>query len=568
MVEEPASNPIHPWLKSYPKQIPWDMDVPGGAVQSLLDNTAAKYPDRPCINFLGKKYTYAEILDLSNRVAYGLQQLGVKKDTKVGIFMPNAPFFIIFYYGILKAGGVVVNYNPLYAEREIVWQVNDSETEIMVTLDLQALFPKLQTVMAQSCLKKIIVCPLAVALPFPKNLLFPVFKSSEIAKIDWDQNIISYNHLIDNKGSYQSLERDTYTDTALLQYTGGTTGISKGAMLTHNNVYGNTYQAAKWFGGSDTKPERVLAALPLFHVFAMTAVMNLSIKVGAEIIMMFPRFNALDAMKMIERYKITFFPAVPTIYNMINNHAAVHKYDLKSLRACLSGGAPLPAEVRYRFEELTKCYLVEGYGLSETSPAVVVNPLGGINKENSIGLPFPSTFIKIMSLTDPTQEMPLGEKGEVCVKGPQVMKGYWKRPDETQRVMQNGFFYTGDVGYMDEDGYVFLVDRIKDLIICNGYNIYPRHVEEAIYMHPAVEEVTVIGIPDAHKGEIPKAFIKLKERFEITPEDIKIFLRDKISPLEIPRQIEFRDALPKTMIGKLSKKELVEEEKNKEKPKL
>jgi long-chain acyl-CoA synthetase len=551
------------WLKNYPEGIAWDTDIPAVEVHKMLDVAAERFPDRPCIDFLGKKYSYAEVLKLSNHVAYGLQQLGVKKDTKVGIFMPNAPFFVIFYYGILKAGGVVVNYNPLYAEREVAWQINNSETEVMVTLDLQALYPKVHSMLGQSTLKKIIVCPLAQALPFPKNYLFPLLKSKEIAKVTWNEQVISYDNLINNQGDYRPIRCNPKEDIALLQYTGGTTGIPKGAMLTHANVYGNAYQAAMWFKGTQEGQERILAALPLFHVFAMTAVMNLAVKTAAEIVMMFPRFNVLDAMKMIQSHKITFFPAVPTIYNLINHHPDVKKYKLSSLKMCLSGGAPLPIEIRRRFEELTGCYLVEGYGLSETSPAIVVNPVGEINKDSSIGIPFPATTIKIMSLEDPSIEVAQGQKGEVCVQGPQVMKGYWKRPDETERVMQGGYFHTGDVGYMDEEGYVFLVDRIKDLIICNGYNVYPRNIEEAFYMHPAVEEVTVIGIPDPQKGEAPKAFVKLKDGMHASADTIIAFLQDKLSPIEMPKQIEFREALPKTMIGKLSKKELVEEEKNK-----
>jgi long-chain acyl-CoA synthetase len=555
----------YPWLKSYPMGLSWAIDIPAAEVYQMLDRAAARFPHRPCVYFLGKRYSYAEVRDLSNRVACGLQQLGVKQGTKVGIFMPNAPFFVIFYYGILKAGGIVVNYSPLYVEKEVAQQINDSETEIMVTLDLQALYPKVEGMLGRSSLKKIIVCPVAQALPFPKNWLFPFLKAKEIAKITWNDHIIAYTQLIENNGGYTPVQCSPVDDVALLQYTGGTTGVPKGAMLTHSNIYGNAYQAALWFQEIEIEEggERVLAALPLFHVFAMTVVMNLAITIAAEIVMMFPRFHVQEAMKMIETHRITFFPAVPTIYNMINHHPDVQKYRLSSLKACLSGGAPLPVEVKRRFEELTGCHLIEGYGLSETSPAVIVNPLVGVNKEGSIGIPLPATSVKIMSLENPDQEVPLGEKGEVCIKGPQVMKGYWKRPDETERAIRNGYFHTGDVGYMDQDGFVFLVDRIKDLIICNGYNIYPRHIEEAFYTHPAVEEVTVIGIPDSQKGEVPKAFVKLKAGSSTSIEDLRAFLHDKLSPLEMPKQIEIRDALPKTLIGKLSKKELIEEEKQK-----
>lgn len=550
-----------PWLKKYPDNIPWDAKIPSGGIHDLLDHSAEMFPESPCIDFLGKKYTYQQVKNLSDRVAKGLQSLGLKKGMKVGLFMPNAPHFIFFYYGILKTGATVVNYSPLYAEREVAQQIEDSETDFMVTLDLKLLYDKIYPMLEMTRLKKIIVCPLSGALSFPKNFLFSLLKAKEIAKIYWnDNNHISFQQLIGNDGKYREIEIDYQEDVALLQYTGGTTGIPKGAMLTHANVYGNACQAEMWFKGIEKGQERILAALPLFHVFAMTAVMNLAMKVAAEIIMIFPRYDTKTAMKLIEKHQVTFFPAVPTIYNMIGNDPDVQNYDLSSLKACLSGGAALPLDVKKRFESLTGCTLIEAYGLSETSPAATSNPLQGVSKEGSIGIPFPGTKIRIMSLDNPDKEVPQGERGEICIEGPQVMKGYWGKKDETEKVLKGGVFHTGDVGYMDEDGYTFLVDRIKDLILCNGYNVYPRHVEEAIYLHPAVMEVTVIGIPDEKKGEVPKAFVKLHEGEELTEDALKAFLKDKLSPLETPKVIEYRDELPKTVIGKLSKKELVQEE--------
>ena len=550
-----------PWSGKYPKGIRWEAEIPSGHIFDLLDQSAERFPDAPCLDFLGKKYTYSQVKSLSDRVARGLQNLGLKKGMKVGLFMPNAPHFIFFYFGILKAGGTVVNYSPLYAEREITQQIEDSETDFMVTLDLKLLYEKIYPMLEATRLKKIIVCPLAGALSFPKNFLFPLLKAKEVAKIAWDNNHIAFEQLINNSGDYRLIEIDLFEDVALLQYTGGTTGVPKGAMLTHANVFGNACQAEMWFDGIETGTERILAALPLFHVFAMTAVMNLAMRVAAEIVMIFPRYDTKTAMKLIEKHQITFFPAVPTIYNMIGSDPHVQKYDLSSLKACLSGGAALPLEVKNRFESLTGCSLIEAYGLSETSPAATSNPMAGETKENSIGIPFPGTIVKIMDLENPTKEVPLGQRGEICIQGPQVMKGYWGKKDETEKVLKNGLFHTGDVGYMDQDGYAFLVDRIKDLILCNGYNVYPRHVEEAIYLHPAVMETTVIGIPDEKKGEVPKAFVKLHEGETLTEETLKVFLKDKLSPLETPKSIEFRDELPKTVIGKLSKKELVAEEK-------
>lgn len=551
------------WLKSYPKTIKWDMTFAAAPIYQLLEDAARDYPNRPCINFLGKVYTYRQTLHIVNKVAEGLQKHGVKKGTKVGLFMPNAPYYVFFYYGILKAGGTVVNYSPLYASREVAAQIEDSETEVMVTLDLEALYPKIAELLNETRLQKIVVCPLKDCLPFPKNLLFPLVKAKEIAHIRWNNRHVSFKELTNNAGIPVDPKINPKEDVALLQYTGGTTGVPKGAMLTHANVYINAYQAEAWFEGIKKGEEKVLAALPLFHVFAMTAVMNLSILEAAEMIMLFPRFQVDEAMKLLQKHKVTFFPAVPTIYMLISNHPNVKKFNMSTLKACLSGGAPLPLEVKRQFEGLTGCKLVEAYGLSETSPAATSNPIQGVSKAGSIGIPFPGTTIRIISLEDRKTVMPQGEKGEICIEGPQVMKGYWKRPKETSDSLINGLFHTGDVGYMDEDGYVFLVDRIKDLIITSGYNVYPRHLEEAIYLHEAVEEVSVIGIPDPVKGEVAKAFVKLKEGNLLTEEELHSFLQDKLSPIEMPKSIVFREALPKTIIGKLSKKELYEEEKSK-----
>ena len=552
----------YPWLKSYSDTIAWNASMASGTLHELIDIAAQLFSRHTCVNFLGKRYTYSEIKVLGDRVAKGLQARGVGPESRIGIFMPNSPYFIIFYYGILKTGATVVNYNPLYTEPEIIEQINDSQTHMMVTLDLQALFPKLYAVMNHSALQKIIVCPLQEALPFPKNLLFTILKNKEKATVVYDEAVISYRDLINNDGHYVPLSIDAHSTVAVLQYTGGTTGIPKGSMLTHANLRANVEQIHLWFPAAQLGQEKFLAALPFFHVFAMTVIMNVAVKFGGEIVMMFPRFNVLDTMKMIQKHNITIFPAVPTIYTMLNNHPDVQDYNLKSIKLCLSGGASLPVEVQRRFEALTGCHLLEGYGLSETSPVIAVNPID-YQKTGSIGVPFIATDIKIFSLKNEGEEMPIGEIGELCVKGPQVMQGYWNRPKESEQSLIHGYFRTGDVGYMDDEGYIFLVDRIKDLIICNGFNIYPRHIEEALYAHSAVEECVVIGIPDETKGEIPKAFIKIKSGYVVTVEQLRTFLNDKLAPIAIPKHIEFREALPKTLIGKLSKKELVAEEKQK-----
>ena len=377
-----TERPEFPWLKSYPKDIKWDVKIPETPLYEIFETSSKKYPNRHLIDFLGKKYTYAEVAALVDKAAKGLQAQGVKKDTRVGLFLPNCPVFVVFYYAAMKIGATIVNFSPLYAAREVATQIDDSNAEVMVTLDLEALYPKIYKMFERTELKKVIVCPLKEQLPFPKSFLFPLLKSKEIAKIHSDdERVVMFKDLINNDGQVKAAKISPRDDIALIQYTGGTTGLPKGAMLTHANVTANANQANMWFLHDGETQERVLAALPLFHVFAMTAVMNFGIKMGAEIVMMFPRFNPEDAMKMIQKHKITFFPAVPTIYNLISNHPDVKKYDLSSIKACLSGGAALPVEVKREFEGLTGCKLVEAYGLSETSPAATANPLHGVTKE-------------------------------------------------------------------------------------------------------------------------------------------------------------------------------------------
>lgn len=559
----PVNNPDKPWLKSYPNHVTWDITIPTAPAWKLLDDSVRDFPHSTCINFLGKKYSYEQIGYLSNLVAKGLQDQGLQKGDRVGIFMPNAVYYVIFYYGILKAGGVVVNYNPLYANDELLHQINDSDTEIMVTLDLEMLYTKVHHQLNLSKLKKIIVCSVADSLPFPKNYLFRLFKRKDIAKVQYNKDIISFDDLTHNNGKYHPIDINPEKDIALLQYTGGTTGVPKGAMLSHQNILSNAYQALSWLPKVDPGQEKILAGLPLFHVYAMTAVMTLANRLGSEIVMMFPRFDAGEAIRLIEKHKITFFPAVPTMYNLISNHPNTKNADLSSIKCCLSGGAALPLQVKLDFERVSNSTVVEAYGLSETSPAATAIPINGVYKEGSIGLPFPQTDVKIFSLDtknpNEMKEVPLGTKGQIAIKGPQVMLGYWNKEKETKSSFKDDYFLTGDAGYMDEDGYIFLVDRIKDLIICSGFNVYPRHVEEAIYKFPKVNEVTVIGIPDEKRGESVKAFIKLKEDQSSTYEEILDFLKDKLSPIEMPKEIEFRKELPKTVIGKLSKKELRQE---------
>ncbi len=548
-----------PWFNAYPPDVDWHAEIPARPLYALLDDAAHRFPSHRCIDFMGRKFTFADVARQVEHAASGFQRLGVGKGTKVGLFLPNCPQFVVAYYGILKAGGTVVNFSPLYSEQEILHQVEDSQADIMVTLNLKQLYPKMASMLRQSRVRQLVVGTLPEVLPFPKSLLYPIVKGRDIAKVPNDREHTSFRELLHNDGSYEPAPLDPEKDVAVLQYTGGTTGVSKGAMLTHANLYINTQQTALWFTDVEPGAERILGVLPFFHVFAMTVVMNQGIHIGAEIIM-HPRFELEAVLKDIVAKKPTLMPGVPTMFAAINNHPKLSDFDVSSLKGCISGGAPLPLEVKQRFEERSGCSVFEGYGLTECSPVASANPMQGSSKENSIGLPVPGTRIVITDRDDPHKVLPLGETGEICIEGPQVMAGYWRNDEATEKTIVDGRLHTGDVGYIDEDGYTFILDRIKDLILTGGFNVYPRNVEEAIYQHPGVSECTVIGVPDDYYGQSVKAFVKLGESQTLTADELTDFLKDNLGKHEIPKHIEFRAELPKTMIGKLSKKELVAEE--------
>ena len=544
-------------------------------ISDYLDRTVQEFPDRPAIDFFGNKINYRELGELVNRAATGFQKLGVKKGDHIGLCLPNIPYYTICYFAILKVGAVVVNYNPLYTENELTKQIEDSHTKLMVTLDLKQIYDKFEPILQSDKLDKVIVCPFTQALPWLKKTLFNLFKSKELTSISFDSKRLPYSILMEGGNAPEPVEIDPEQDIALLQYTGGTTGVPKGAMLSHRNLSANVEQIRHTFkGGVEPGAERIVCVLPFFHVFAMTAGQNFSVAIGTEMTLV-PRFELEPVLKTIAKKKATLFLGVPTIFTAINNSPSIDKYDLSCLKYCISGGAPLPVEVKEKFEKITGCYLAEGYGLTESSPLVAVNPIDGTALAGSIGKIVAGTTIKFCPLDDDSDEaqkiseqdrlkpLPLGEKGELCVKGPQVMVGYWNRPEETANSIKEGYLHTGDVGYQDENGYVFLVDRIKDLILCSGYNVYPRVIEEALYLHSDVEEAIVIGISDEYRGQKPKAFVKKHEGSTMTAEILLTFLKEHLNPIEMPAEIEFRDELPKTMIGKLSKKELVEEEQQK-----
>ena len=532
--------------------------VPTCPVFQLLDETVALTPHAPAIDFMGARLDYGQLAALVTRAARGLQNLGVTAGDRVGLCLPNTPYFPIFYFAALKLGAIVVNYNPLYVEKELAFQIRDSGTTVMITVDLAMVYDKLASCGAEAGLKKIVVCPFASALPTAKSLLFMLAKGKNLSR--WPRNDalhVGYAALIADR-TPPDLPTVEPGDVAVIQYTGGTTGQPKGATLTHANLTANCAQVLHHVG--ETKGgQRIVGVLPLFHVFALTSVLNYGIATGAELVLL-PRFELASTLKTIRDRRVTNFPAVPTIYNAVNHAPDKVRGDLGSLQYCISGGAPLPVEVKARFEQLTGCTVVEGYGLSETSPVVSTNPLDEPGKPGSVGVLMVDTRVEIRDADDPARVLPQGEKGEICVRGPQVMRGYWNRKKETEEVFIDGALRTGDVGYVDTDGYLFLVDRKKDLILAGGYNIYPRVIEEALYEHPAVKEATVIGIPDKYRGEAPKAFVALKDGETATPEELKEFLADHLNKIEMPREIEIRAELPKTMIGKLSKKELVEEE--------
>jgi len=547
-----------PWEANYPDGLSWDHSLPEKPLFALLDDAVSQYGDRPCLDFLGRKSTYKEIGQLVDRAAKGFQAIGVKKGVRVGLFLPNCPYYVIAFFAVLKAGGTVVNFNPLYAEREIARQIEDSTTTIMVTLNIRGMYPKVLARLADTCLETIVVGSMGGLLPWRERTLFALLRRKEIADVTHDDHHVTFKKLTANDGKFETVDIDPKRDIAVQQYTGGTTGLPKGAELSHASLYANTEQVQVW--ATDARPgeEKVVGVLPLFHVFGMTAVMNSSLASGFEIILL-PRFRLDQLLKLIDQQKPTVMLGVPTMYSAINGSKLLGDYDLSSLKYCISGGAPLPVQVRDTFERLTGCSLVEGYGLTEAGPVCTINPFDS-PRPGSVGLPLPGTLIEITSLDDPDQRLPIGQRGEICITGPQVMQGYAERNGDTAEALHGGRLHTGDVGFIDTDGYVYLIDRIKDLILSGGFNVYPRMVEEAVELHPAVEEVTVCGIPDQHRGEIVKAYVKLREGKSLTSGQLRAFLRDKLAPFEQPRQIEFRDELPRTPIGKPSRHALIVEE--------
>ena len=555
-----------PWFKHYESEVPKSIEYPEVPLYHFIENAAAKYPDQACAIFKGSEITYAEMDEIINRLAGALAAMGVKKGTPVGIFMPNSPQFVMAFYAILKAGGIVVATNPLYTAREIEHQMKDSGTEIMLVMS--NFYSMIKEVQPKTPIKKLIVTNIKEYLPGMLRFLFTLTKEKkdghrvELGEGDyWLQDLLK---------EYSAADRPQIDmkpkDDALYQYSGGTTGLSKAAIATHGNLVANTLQIKSWLPSVKEGGETVLMAIPMFHVYGMVAGMSFGIAAAASMVMIPNPRDMGDVLGSISKYRPTIYPGVPAMYNAINNHPDVKagKVDVSSIKACISGSAPLMRETQATFEELTGGKLVEGYGLSEAPTATHCNPVYGMSKEGSIGIPFPDMDARIISLDDEVTVLETGEIGELVMKGPQVMKGYLNMPTETTNAIRDGWLYTGDIAYMDEDGYFFIVDRKKELIKPSGFQVWPREVEEVIAENPKVLEVGVAGIPDAYRGETVKAWVVLKPGETLTADEVKAWCKEHMAVFKVPTHVEFRDELPKTTVGKVLRRELVRQDREKQ----
>jgi long-chain acyl-CoA synthetase len=537
-----------PWLRHYPPEVPHQLPYPEEPLYRLLERAETAHARTPATLFLGARLTYGEIGKMARRLAAGLQALGVRKGDRVAIMLPNCPQAVIAYYGVLMAGAVMVQVNPLYSPRELAHQLGDSGARVLIALDL--VYPKL----ASLDLDRIVLTGLQEYMPIPIRWIAPL--KLKPPKVTYGGKLLRWQELLEHQPLTEPVAVDP-DDVAMLQYTGATTGLAKGCMLTHRNLMVNVTQCDTWVYRRPDGPTTVLAALPFFHVYGMTTVLNFSVCKGATMVLL-PRFEPKQVLKLIDKYRPTLFPGAPAMYVALNHSPDVKRYRLDSVEACISGAAPLPLEVQQQFEKLTGGRLVEGYGLTEASPVTHANPIWGRRKEGSIGLPWPDTEARIVSL-ETGEDLPVGEVGELVIRGPQVMKGYWNRPDATAETLRDGWLYTGDIARMDSDGYFYVVDRKKDMVIVSGFNVYPREVEEVLFLHPAVKEAVVLGMPDEFKGEIVKAYIVLKEDQSATADELIGYCREHLAPFKVPKQVEFRSELPKTLIGKVLRRALKEE---------
>jgi long-chain acyl-CoA synthetase len=562
-----------PWFSQYDPEVPTSIDFPNIPLDQLLSNTTRRYPNSTALIFFNKVITYAELNRLADQFTSSLQKDGFQKGDRIAIYMPNCPQFIIAYYGALRAGGIVVPSNPLYVPREIEHQIKDSGATYAVVLSL--LYPRLKRVRSSLNLKKVIVTNIKEYFPGLLKILFTLAKENkpdrngEVHRVDISSDVdtVWFQKFLQTGPERPTPVQIDPKDTAVLMYTGGTTGVPKGAELTHQNLVANAMQASAWITDAVEGQSVMMTALPLTHSYSMTVSQNNAILNGfAQVIIPNPR-DLNDVLKNLVKYKVEYFPGVPTLYVAINNHPDVKagKYDLTSIKSCISGAAGLPSEVQKEFMRITGGKLLEGYGLSEASPVVCANPVSTGGRIGYIGVPIPETDVKVVDVETGTKVMPVGKAGEICVKGPQVMKGYWNMPRESANVLRadeqgDVWLYTGDIGFMDEKGYFKLVDRKKDMIIAGGFNIYPNEVEEVLYQHPAVMEAAVIGVPDERRGEVVKTFVVLREGQSISEEELRTWCKQEMRAYMVPRYVEFRSELPKTMVGKILRRELKDEE--------
>ena len=549
-----------PWLDSYPPGVPEHVDVPAGNLARLLADAARDFPSAPALHFQGRTVSYAQLAEQAWRFAGALAGLGVGKGSKVGLVLPNCPQAVIAFFGALRLGAVVVQNNPLYTERELGHQLADAGVEVVVCLDLA--YERVKAVREATAIREVVVTSVLDELPAVKRAIAPYTRKGKAAAqaIGRDEPVRRWRELVATATTRaEEAEVDPASDLALLQYTGGTTGLSKGVMLSHANLRSNVEQVRAWFPDADPGREVMMAVLPFFHVYGLTVSLLFGVRIGAALVLM-PRFDLEQVLAAVDRHRPTLFPGVPTMYVAINNAAAKGGHDLSSIKACLSGAAPLPLEVAERFERYSGGRLVEGYGLSECSPVALANPIYGKRKAGTIGMPLPDTRARVVDPAEPDRAMPTGEAGELAINGPQVMLGYWNRPEESAQVLHDGWLLTGDMAVMDDEDYFQIVDRKKDLIIAGGYNVYPREVEEVLYEHPKVLEACVAGVPDSYRGEMVKAFVVLRPGEEATTEEIRSFAKERLAAYKVPRAVEFREELPKTLIGKVLRRALVEEE--------
>ncbi|SFR77810.1 long-chain acyl-CoA synthetase [Marinobacter daqiaonensis] len=557
-----AVAPDAPWFRNYPEGVPHQPELSGHAVHQMLAQSAGRWPDRSALNFMGRNISYQELDQLVSRAAAGLQRQGVGPGVHVGLYLPNSPHGVIAFLGVLRAGGVVVNYSPLDAERILEHKIGDSETDIMVTVDLKAFLPRMTGFLDSSRLGKLVVGSVDEFSADPAAARSALEQAGELAELPDDDRVMSFAALLDNEGDFlRHPESEEPDRLAVLQYTGGTTGAPKGAMLTHGNIACAADQLGTALKTTvSSGEERVLAVLPPFHIYSIVVNMLFGLRNGATLYLHF-RFDPREALEAIQEEKITVFPAVPTMLSALLAYPGLGDYRLDSLKLCNSGGAPLPVELQQRFQKAAGCNVKEGWGMTETAALGTFTPEGMVAPAGACGVPVPGVDLKIINLDGSGREQPQGERGELCIAGPNVMKGYWKREDATAESMTpEGYFRTGDVAWMDEGGFVYIVDRTKDMIICSGYNVYPRNIEEAIYEHPAVAEVSVIGVPDEYRGQTPRAYITIRDgEQEPTLEEMKAFLKTRLGKHEMIHSLEIRDELPKTPVGKLSKKELYAE---------